>query len=374
MLNDIETYCQTWGLKINTEKTKILIFEKGRHTHYNFTLCGKDLDNTDSFKYLGTHIYKNGSWCRTQKRIAQHANFALHNLFIAFNQLELSFESKFQLFDSLVGSVLNYNAAVWGNYESREIEQLHCKFLRKILHVKKSANLEALYGETGRYPMKIARQLKMIQYWFKIIKTKNASLYYTYKMLMEDANREKTYNGMNWAYQIKTILNNIGFTEFWINQQTLNNEYPIIKQRILDIYNQTWYTKINNSPKLSTYCLFKHQLTTEKYLTCIQEKKFRIALTRFRISAHDLRIETGRYTNTDRQNRICSYCHMNTVENEYHFLLTCPKYRDIRKRFLPNSIYTWPNINKFTSIMSSSSNKIINNISKFIYYANKTRS
>jgi hypothetical protein len=115
-------------------------------------------------------------------------------------------------------------------------------------------------------------------------------------------------------------------------------------------------------------------LTTEKYLTCIQEKKFRIALTRFRISAHDLRIETGRYTNTDRQNRICSYCHMNTVENEYHFLLTCPKYRDIRKRFLPNSIYTWPNINKFTSIMSSSSNKIINNISKFIYYANKTRS
>ena len=30
ILNDIESYCTTWGLKINTVKTKAMIFEKGR--------------------------------------------------------------------------------------------------------------------------------------------------------------------------------------------------------------------------------------------------------------------------------------------------------------------------------------------------------
>ena len=39
MLNDVETYCNAWGLKINVSKTKVLIFEKGgRHTNYNFFL------------------------------------------------------------------------------------------------------------------------------------------------------------------------------------------------------------------------------------------------------------------------------------------------------------------------------------------------
>ena len=38
MLHDIETYCGTWGLNINTTKTKAMVFEKGRHTSCEFYL------------------------------------------------------------------------------------------------------------------------------------------------------------------------------------------------------------------------------------------------------------------------------------------------------------------------------------------------
>ena len=38
MLHDIETYCGTWGLKINTTTTKAMVFEKGRHTSCEFYL------------------------------------------------------------------------------------------------------------------------------------------------------------------------------------------------------------------------------------------------------------------------------------------------------------------------------------------------
>ena len=38
MLNDIQLYCETWGLRLNVNKTKIMSFENGRHTTHNFSL------------------------------------------------------------------------------------------------------------------------------------------------------------------------------------------------------------------------------------------------------------------------------------------------------------------------------------------------
>ena len=90
ILNDIESYCTLWGLKINTRKTKAMIFEKGRHTHFDFYLNNVKLELVDSFKYLGIHFFKNGNWHRTQQRLAQHGSFALHKLFSLFNQVELT--------------------------------------------------------------------------------------------------------------------------------------------------------------------------------------------------------------------------------------------------------------------------------------------
>ena len=83
-LHDIESYCTLWGLKINTRKTKAMIFEKGRHTHFDFYLDNVKLEMVTSFKYLGIHFFKNGNWYRTQQRLAQHASFALHKLFFTF--------------------------------------------------------------------------------------------------------------------------------------------------------------------------------------------------------------------------------------------------------------------------------------------------
>ena len=82
----------------------------------------------------------------------------------------------------------------------------------------------------------------------------------------------------------------------------------------------------NNSPGLSVHCRFKHNVNQEKYLNVIQENKYRIALSQFRISAH-LQIERGRYENVPRTERKCKVC------NEYHFLLVCPAYKDLRRKY-----------------------------------------
>ena len=67
------------------------------------------------------------------------------------NQLELTVAEKLRLFDSLIDSVLSYNASVWGYHEAKHI--VHCIFLRRMFKVKQSTNIYGLYGEVGRYPM-----------------------------------------------------------------------------------------------------------------------------------------------------------------------------------------------------------------------------
>ena len=85
MLNDIQLYCETWGLRLNVNKTKVMIFENGRHTTHNFFINHQPIEIVSSYKYLGVYFHKNGNWYRTQKRIAQHASYSLHNLFTIFN-------------------------------------------------------------------------------------------------------------------------------------------------------------------------------------------------------------------------------------------------------------------------------------------------
>ncbi len=72
-------------------------------------------------------------------------------------------------------------------------------------------------------------------------------------MLKNDADNNISYNNTNWAYQIKTMINDIGLTELWINQDTLQIIIPTyimtIKTKASDNYYQTWYTDIQKFSK-----------------------------------------------------------------------------------------------------------------------------
>lgn len=374
MLNDVEIYCNTFGLKINTNKTKVMIFERGRHTTHNFYLYNQQIEIVSSFKYLGIYFFKNGNWHRTQKCIAEHASKAMYRLFSIFNQYEFRTFEKSKLFDTLVASVLNYCSEIWGLNPGKDIELIHTKFCRKLLIVNKSTNLSGLYGDLGRVPLKINRQVYMIRYWIKILNMNdNALIKRIYIMLKNDANNNVTYNGSNWAYQIKSILENLGMSNLWLHQQTYEIKLHIIKQRIFDQYYQTWYADINNSRRLSTYCRFKHTFNLETHLDNSTDKKFSIALSRFRLSSHNLEIERGRYLNVPRNERICKFCNLRTIENEYHFLLICTLYTDIRKKYIKPYYCSWPTLNKFDKLMMSRNKKEISNLSKYIYFASKVR-
>ena len=108
-------------------------------------------------------------------------------------------------------------------------------------------------------------------------------------------------------------------------------------------------------PKLRTLMLFKSELNAEPYLNLFIPHRLRNALAKFRIGNHDLEIERGRHKNLPVNERVCKLCETQgvlTVEDEYHVLLKCPFYNDLRVIYLdlenvPVNMYT------FVKIMSS---------------------
>ena len=310
MLYDIENYCNTWKLKINTNKTKVIIFEKSNiHTTFDFYFYNEKLEVVTSFKYLGIYFFKNGNWHRTQKCISEHPFKAMYRLFSIFHQFEFSTAEKCKLFDQLVSPVLHYSSEIWGLHTATEIENVHTKFLRKILSVRKSTNLIGLYGETGRVPLQIIRH--MFRYWIKILQLDDDSLVkQMYLMLKTDAERERTYDNQNWAFQIKSLLESLGLPNMWLRQEYESANLSQIKRRIFYQYKQSWYVAINISKRLRSYSRYKHPFELESYLDNINERKFKTALTRFRLSSHHLEIERGRYPNISREERLCKFCNL----------------------------------------------------------------
>ena len=103
------------------------------------------------------------------------------------------------------------------------------------------------------------------------------------------------------------------------------------------------------------------------------DRKYKVALCRFRISAHSLNIETGRHQHIPRENRLFKNCRMSVLENEYHFAFICPKFKELRMKFLKPYYCHWPNYFKLENLISTQNTKLMINLAKYIYQASKIR-
>ena len=96
-------------------------------------------------------------------------------------------------------------------------------------------------------------------------------------------------------------------------------------------------------------------------------------LSNFRCSCHKLMIEKGRHLNIERDYRFCPYClsrNVYIVEDEFHMLLICPLYDELRREcFAPQWLNTFESVNLFNAIMSSDQERHILALASFLHKA-----
>ena len=130
---------------------------------------GQEVEIVNQFTYLGVVFSSGGSFMQNSKTLAGKALRAMHQLWQLLKEVESPVHICFNLFDSLVASVLNYGSEIWGFMQAEYIERVHRKFCKYMLNVKISTNNYAVYNELGRYPLIIERHVRIVKYWFSLL-------------------------------------------------------------------------------------------------------------------------------------------------------------------------------------------------------------
>ena len=78
LLDTYDKYCKKWKLDINVSKTKVLCF--GRKVKHVFMLNGEQLEQVESFKYLGVVFSRNGRFTNAIKENLENARKAMFTL------------------------------------------------------------------------------------------------------------------------------------------------------------------------------------------------------------------------------------------------------------------------------------------------------
>ena len=273
----------------------------------------------------------------------------------------LSLDCKLDMFDKAIKPILLYGCEVWGYCNTRFIEKLHLKFCKHILNLKSSTPNFMVYGELGRYPLIINVKVRMISFWGKLLNFQNSIL--SSKLLYVLRNYKNP-----WCQFVQSILNECGLSSVW-QENSIN--IPWLKSKVynilLDQFKQSWYSDMQTSPKGLNYRLFKKPLSFEEYLLNLPanlSKKY----CKFRTGNMKLPIETGRWFNIPRENRICKLCNSKDIGDEFHYLLKCTDavIQSSRIQNLSKYYQSNPNVIKFENLFNVTKKKELIKICNFV--------
>ena len=234
-----------------------------------------------------------------------------------------------KLFDQLIKPIALYGSEIWGpgklsaslqnkqmlnkSFSKMSCEKVNLSFCRSILGVHKKAQNSAVLGELGRYPLGLDVAANAILYLKHLLSGK-ANRLLVDALLCDTSLPER----VAWTHRVNRL------EQYIFHGKSSNHRTRHSINRILqDEYKTYWLGLIRSERKMRTYITFKSHFTMENYLSLLP-LEHRRCFSRFRISAHKLAIERGRYTRppTPVEKRTCPHC-PDKVEDELHVLTQC---------------------------------------------------
>ena len=112
-LKRIEEYSQKYGLKVNVEKTKIVVFKSGKKRGNKFWYAGEKVEIVSTFKYLGLIFQETGGWKKHQEEMLKKTEIAMGILrrgLYKFKNFPVTL--LFKILDTMIIPILMYGAEI----------------------------------------------------------------------------------------------------------------------------------------------------------------------------------------------------------------------------------------------------------------------
>jgi hypothetical protein len=260
-----------------------------------FSIGNSIIEHTNAYKYLGATITTD----TLKSQVELHAKLATAsvNKFYAFlyKNNDAPYQVKKKVLDSCVTSTLLYSCESWLTNNLQPIAKIYNSCLKQLLGVRSQTANDVVYVETGM--PSITSVVKERQRQF-------------YNNLGDDADRP-----INKA--IKIARNQMTPTaKYLLRLLAQTSDY-----RSTDIADRNELIRSSLQSKIVTYRSINPSLTVHPIYASNIPEQARKAATQMRTSSHNLKIETGRWSRTLRENRLCQCGH--GVQDETHVLTSC---------------------------------------------------
>ncbi|KAI5715718.1 hypothetical protein M8J77_021397 [Diaphorina citri] len=344
-INALREYCCDNDLKINTQKTKVVVFRKsGRLSKDDkFTYEGEELEVVRDFVYLGVKFSSSGLFRNHMIYAMSKSKIALANIknIMVSSKMD-SWESRLKLYSSIVKVTLLYSGEIWALRYYEEIERTQVQFFKTILLTKYNTPNHYIRMETGTLPLSYSVLQSSLRWLIKVQKMSDSRIpkLCLKKLLIMD-NSSSNDIRYNWISQVKNMLQTVGLQA---NDQleNLHDRIDNILETAEEKLFQDDKRRILDSNYNNHYKHIKQLVTRkeEKYLLY----KVPIERTRVICQLRTLGDTICLFLNGDKTiwklSDQCTLCNLNAPEDLEHLLLTCPHYAQIRSNYLSTYIDT----------------------------------
>ena len=298
---------------INTKKTKYMNMSSDPVTTPIILNDDKVIDAVDigdGYNFLGFKLtYSNNIYELVENNLKSKLfNIAKFYAWMEYNE-KTPFFIKLKVLYGCVFPAILYSAEAWGDLNKIEstLRATETKALKACLGVKSGTTSDVIYAEINRPDI------------ISIIQDRQ----YNFRMKIENLNKDEAL--MKEVWDLCDQQDNENLCHYYRNIQCNNAASNLNNRKSnIELSDQTMNIRYRSMIGFTN--------PTILYDSCLDDEKRKI-ITRWRLSSHKLRIETGRYTNpkTLLMNRLCKICSI--IEDERHAIYHCRAHISIRKNY-----------------------------------------
>ena len=275
------------------------------------------------------------------------------------------------MFNKIVLPCILYGSEIWGFNNIIELERIQLKYIKYLLKIKQSTPSVMIYGETGVLPVEYYVKCRMIKFWLSLLTGRQSKISFKLYNICLSLFRKKLILS-DWLTCIKSIIDECGMSYVFDLQETLdvkwlfNKFYPKIKNTLKDLLKQKWHHQLE-SEKCVYYKLFINPFVLKYYLWNLPQNLL-LPFCKFRMSNHKLPVEIQSWDilYKPRELRLCLLCDLHAIGDEFHYVLKCPIFDELRKMYVPSECIDNPTIEKFVKLICTNEKDILLKVATFI--------
>ena len=229
-LDKLGEYCERNNLKVNANKSKVIVFRKGgmKGKLGSWWFEGKRLELVREFRYLGVLFQDSGKWKKHKEQAVKKAEVAMgviRRVLYKFKTFPVSLLCR--LFDTMVTPVALYGAEIWGgDGEMEGINRVGTKFCKEVLGVSRSVSNSAVLNELGRVNVSVDAERRWLSYSWKL-KWKTGDRILQKKCLDDSVNVKG-----GWNECVRVRLSELGIDRIWEERVSEKEAMNLLREKM----------------------------------------------------------------------------------------------------------------------------------------------